>query len=106
MAGLRIEPSRKTVLLDLFVDGGQDPLLDLDRGLDVVSAVDHDLGLHDRDQTGLLADACISREVLRCNLDGQIRGAVVRQVHLEGRTPLGEARAPLVILLAALKEVI
>merc|ERR1719247_2801783 len=82
MAGLRIEPSRKTPFPDLLLHGRQDLLLDLDRGLDVVSAVDHDFGHHIRAQTDLLADACIPREVFSCDLDGQIHEAIVRQVHL------------------------
>merc|ERR1719213_319055 len=103
MAGLRSEPSHDAVLLDLLVDGGQDLLLDLHGRLDVVDAVDHDLGLDDGHEAGLLADARVAREVLGRDLDREVRGAVVRDVDLQGRAPLGEARALGVVLLAALE---
>merc|ERR1719213_889407 len=106
MAGLRSEPSSMAVLLDLLVDGRQDLLLDLHGRLDVVDAVDHGLGLDDGQEAGLLADARVAREVLGRDLDREVRRAVVRDVDLEGRAPLGEARALGVVLLAALEEAV
>ena len=94
------------VLLDLLVDGGQDPLLDLDRGLDVVSAVDHDLGLHDRDQTGLLADASVARKAPGRFGHSDVRGHTLCVVDLERRSPLAEAGTLLVVRDSAVVQAI
>merc|ERR1719247_2521769 len=48
----------------------------------------------------------VAREVLGRDLDREVRGAVVRDVDLERRAPLGEARALGVVLLAALEEAV
>ena len=61
--------------LQLGVDGGKHALLDARGGGDVVDAVDEDLGLDDRHEAELLADARVAGEVLRGDLDGEVRRA-------------------------------
>ena len=92
--------------LQLGVDGGEHALLDARGGGDVVRAVDEDLGLDDRHEAELLADARVAGEVLRRDLDGEVGGAAVLDVDLERRPPLGETCALLVVLLAALRQAV
>mmetsp|Transcript_89405 Transcript_89405/g.252935 ORF Transcript_89405/g.252935 Transcript_89405/m.252935 type:complete len:327 (-) Transcript_89405:56-1036(-) len=70
--------------------------------VDVVLAVEQDLGLDDGHQAGGLADAGVAREAMGglCNSD---RGVIA---HAHGGAPLGEARARLVVVDGALLEVV
>ena len=64
---------------------------------DRVRAVLQDLGLDDRDETGLLAKGCVAGERVSVRPDG-VLARLVRRDRV-GRPPLREARAELPILL-------
>ena len=68
--------------------------------------VNEDLRLDNRDEAVLLADARVAGEVLRGDVDREVGRAARLDVDLERRAPLGEARALLVVLGGALREVV
>ena len=68
--------------------------------------VNEDLRLDNGDEAVLLADARVAGEVLRGDVDGQVGRAARLDVNLERRAPLGEASTLLVVLGAALSEVV
>mmetsp|Transcript_22639 Transcript_22639/g.70870 ORF Transcript_22639/g.70870 Transcript_22639/m.70870 type:complete len:443 (+) Transcript_22639:533-1861(+) len=90
------------VLLEALVDGGHDAFLDPGRGVEIVVAVDEDLGLDDGDETAVLADASVASEIHGGDVDGEVGGG--GGVDLEGGAPLGEARAANVVPDASLVE--
>ena len=86
--------------IERVVDGIQRPFRDLLAAVDVVIAVHQHLGLHDRDEPGLLAERRVARERVRVRPDAVLAGdAGADRV---GRAPLREARAEPVILLQPL----
>ena len=82
------------------------PLGDLGADLDGVIAVGDDLRLDNRAELVALADGGVLREVLNAHLDGEVRRDVLLGVDLKDVTPLGEARALGVGLLAPLLQVV
>jgi hypothetical protein len=88
------------VVAERLVHGGEDALGDGGAGLDVVGAINEDLGLDDGDQPVLLADYRVPCEPLGVQPDGEL-GGLAAGADLEHGAPLGEARAGLVVLGAA-----
>merc|ERR1719213_793386 len=74
---------------------------DLEGGVDVVLAVEQDLGLDDGDEAVLLADGGVAGEAVGAVEEGLVGGA---RGDVHHGAPLGEAGALLVVLGAALGE--
>ena len=95
------------VVGERLVARGDDLLRHDRRVLDRVLAVHQHLGLDDRHEPVRLADRRVARERVRVLVDRELRRRRARHVRdLEHGAPLGEARALLVVLGAALAEVV
>jgi hypothetical protein len=92
------------VLVEGLVARSEDHLRDVGAAVDVVRAINKDLGLDDRHQPVLLADDGVASEALRIQINGELRRLV--GADLEDGAPLGEAGTSLVVLGASLAKVI
>ncbi|GIX65846.1 amino acid adenylation domain-containing protein [Babesia caballi] len=88
------------VVAEGLEDGGQHALRHLGAHLDGVVAVGQNLGLDDGHQAVLLADGGVAGQGMRSLQHGQVGWLVLGHVDRKHRTPLGEARARIVVLLA------
>ena len=92
------------VLVEGLIAGSKDHLRDIGTALNVMWPIDEDLRLHNRHQTVLLADDGIASKTLSVQVNGELRWLI--GADLEDSTPLGKAGSSLVVLGAALAEVI